>query len=113
MTPSNRDDLLYRLSQTISSNLDLEELLEGVMNEAVKATIAERGFIMLSEPIPVDSIPKRLYFAPRGIDQAAIENPDFQYSMSIIDQVLQSGNPILTSNAQSLSHFSQGQNLLF
>ena len=56
--------LLYRLSQTFSSSLDLDEVLNRVMDEVILATRAERGFVMLGE---ADG---RLVFrVARGMDQ--------------------------------------------
>jgi GAF domain-containing protein len=41
--------LLYRLSQTFNSSLDLDEVLNRVMDEVIAITQAERGFVMLPE----------------------------------------------------------------
>ncbi len=45
--------LLYRLSQTFNSSLDLAEVLNRVMDEVIAATHAERGFVMLREPFVI------------------------------------------------------------
>ena len=42
-----RLDLLYRLSQTFNSSLDLDQVLNTVMDEVIAAVKAERGFVML------------------------------------------------------------------
>lgn len=46
---SDRLTLLYRLSQTFNSSLDLDEVLKRVMDEVIAVTGAERGFVALLE----------------------------------------------------------------
>ena len=43
----SRLELLYRISQTINSSLDLDVVMESLMDEVILATHAERGFLML------------------------------------------------------------------
>jgi phosphoserine phosphatase RsbU/P len=90
-----RLDLLYRISQTINSSLDLTTVLDTLIDEIIQATRAERGFLMLYDA------EKRLVFkTARGMDQSTIEESDFKISRSIVDRVAQEGIPLLTSNAQ-------------
>lgn len=93
---SDRLALLYRLSQTFSSSLDLDEVLNRVMDEVIAVTRAERGFVMLCE---ADG---RLVFrVARGMDRETIDEPQFQVSRGVVEQVAREGQPILTSDAQS------------
>ncbi len=87
--------LLYRLSQTFNSSLDLGDVLNQVVDEVIAAMRAERGFVMLLEP---DG--KLTFRAARGIDQQTIQEPGFQVSRGVIEQVADLGKPILTSDAQ-------------
>ncbi|MEE9616057.1 MAG: GAF domain-containing SpoIIE family protein phosphatase [Anaerolineae bacterium] len=99
--------LLYRLSQTFSSSLDLDEVLNRVMDEVIAVTRAERGFVMLHE---VDG---RLVFrAARGMDQNTIDDPQFQVSRSVVERVAREGQPVLTSDAQSDDRFSMRQSVM-
>ena len=41
--------LLYRVSQTFNSSLDLDTVLNRVMDEVIALTSAERGFVMLRD----------------------------------------------------------------
>ena len=98
---SDRLALLYRLSQTFNSSLDLNEVLNRVMDEVISATRAERGFVMLHE---ADG---RLVFrVARGMDQETIDDPQFQISRSVVERVARQGQPILTSDAQRDDRFS-------
>jgi len=87
--------LLYRLSQTFNSSLDLSQVLNQVIDEVIAATRAERGFVMLSEP---DG--KLVFRAARGIDQQTIAEPGFQVSRGVVERVASKGQPMLTSDAQ-------------
>jgi sigma-B regulation protein RsbU (phosphoserine phosphatase) len=99
--------LLYRLSQTFNSSLDLDEVLNRVMDEVIATTRAERGFVMLREA------DKRLVFrVARGLDQETIEEPQFQVSRSVVERVAREGEPILTSDAQADDRFSMRQSVL-
>ncbi len=96
MQPSgDRLALLYRVSQTFNSSLELDQVLTSVMDEVIAATHAERGFIMLS-----DGGGQLAFRAARGLDQQTIETPEFQVSRSVVERVTREGRPLLTSNAQ-------------
>jgi sigma-B regulation protein RsbU (phosphoserine phosphatase) len=88
--------LLYRISQTFNSTLDLDEVLNRVMDEVIAATRAERGFLVLRRPD--DSL---VFQAARGLDSQRIETPEFQVSRGIVEKVARGGQPMLTSDAQS------------
>src|SRR5574342_544931 len=65
--------LLYRISQTLNSSLNLDEVLDSVMDEVIAATHAERGFLVLRGA--EGSLDFR---AARGLDHSRIEAPEFQ-----------------------------------
>jgi len=46
---SSRLDLLYRISQTLNSSLELDVVMESLMDEVISVMNAERGFLMLYE----------------------------------------------------------------
>ena len=99
--------LLYRLSQTFNSSLNLDEVLNRVMDEVIAATRAERGFVMLHE---ADG---RLVFrVARGMDQNTIDDPQFQISRSVVERVAREGQPVLTSDAQSDDRFSMRRSVM-
>lgn len=96
MSPTeDRLALLYRISQTFSSSLDLGEVLTRVMDEVIVTTRAERGFVMLRQP---DGSFR--FAAARGMDLQTIDAPEFQVSRGIVDRVAAEGKPLLTSDAQ-------------
>jgi sigma-B regulation protein RsbU (phosphoserine phosphatase) len=87
--------LLYRVSQTFNSSLDLDEVLNCVIDEVIAAVRAERGFLMLR-----NAAGDLVFRAARGIDQQTIDKPEFQISRGVVERVAQEGRPLLTSNAQ-------------
>ena len=108
-TPRTRTrlDLLYRLSQTFNSSLDLYEVLNRVMDEVIASVKAERGFVMLINP---DGSLR--FTVARGIDHQIINDPEFQVSRSIVERVAREVKPVLTSDAQSDKRFSMRQSVM-
>ena len=98
--------LLYHLSQTFNSSLDLDEVLNRVMDEVIVVTHAERGFVMLH-----DAQGELIFRAARGMDQNTIREPVFQVSLSIVHSVARDGQPVLTSDAQLDPRFSMRQSV--
>lgn len=105
--PAERLELLYQLSRVFNSSLDLEEVLNLVMDEVILTTNAERGFLVLQE-----GESKLEFWAARGIDQNTIAQPEFQISFGVVQDVLQSGEAVLTSDAQRDGRFSGRQSVV-
>ncbi|OGO36320.1 MAG: hypothetical protein A2W35_03145 [Chloroflexi bacterium RBG_16_57_11] len=103
---SERLTLLYQLSQTFNSSLDLDEVLNRVMDEVIVATRAERGFLML-----FDDLGELAFRAARGMDQNTIQEPMFQISLSVVHGVARQGQPVLTGDAQVDPRFSMRQSV--
>ena len=93
---AERLDLLYRISQTFNSSLDLTEVLNRVMDEVIAAVHAERGFLMLR-----DADGTLVFCAARGLDRQTIEAPEFQVSRGVVERVASEGQSRLTRDAQS------------
>ena len=103
----DRLSLLYRLSQTFNSSLDLDEVLRRVMDEVIAVTRAERGFLMLR-----DADDQLAFRAARGMDQQTIGAPEFQISRSVVEDVAQEGKPRLTNDAQSDAWLQKRQSVV-
>jgi len=100
--PGERLDLLYRLSQTFNSSLDLDQVLNLVMDEVIAATHAERGFVVLRE-----SDGGLAFRAARGMDRETIDDPGFQISRGVVEWVAEEGQPVLTRDAQAHGQFGE------
>lgn len=88
---------LYEITRKLNSSLDLKEVLDYVMDRVIDVTGAERGFLMLrhEETGILD------FRVARGINQTDLDKPRFQVSKTVVDRVVQSGQPLLTDNAQA------------
>lgn len=93
---TDRLSLLYHVSQSFNSSLDLDLVLNRVMDQVVELMRAERGFVMLLEE---DGAP--VFRVARGMDHQTIEDPEFQISRGVVERVAREGEPLLTSNAQT------------
>jgi sigma-B regulation protein RsbU (phosphoserine phosphatase) len=103
---SERLALLYYLSQTFNSSLDLDDVLNKVIDEIISVLHAERGFVVLCERGN-----ELVFRAARGMGHTTIDDPQLQISRGIVNQAIQDGKPVLTSNAQMDSRFSGRQSV--
>lgn len=103
---TERLGLLVQLSQAFNSSLDLDQVLNTVIDAIISAMHAERGFVVLRGPGGVLE-----FRAARGINQTTINDPQFEISRGVIDQVIREGKPVLTSNAQMDSRFMNRQSV--
>ena len=104
---TDRLALLYRVSQTFNSSLDLNEVLNRVIDEVIAAMRAERGFLMLREADGTLA-----FRAARGLEQRTIDEPEFQVSRGVVERVAQEGRSLLTSNAQSDARLSARESVV-
>lgn len=99
--------LLYHLSQTFNSSLDLDEVLERVMDEVIAAIGAERGFVALR-----NEAGKLDFRTARGMEHTTIDHPEFQISRGVVEKVAQGGEAVLTSDAQRDDRFSDRRSVM-
>jgi hypothetical protein len=90
-------ETLYQIAQILNSTLEFDELLRLVMDQAIKFTDSERGFIVL-----VDPKTGRLEFTIARDKQArTIGEGAFEYniSRSSVDNVVKTSKPMLSDNS--------------
>ncbi len=104
---AERLDTLYEINQAINSSLELDVVMEAVMDKVIEVTNAQRGFLMLSD----DDGQLRVEVA-RGLNKEDLDKPDFQYSTTIVREVVETGQPLLTSNAEHDPRFKAGQSIV-
>jgi PAS domain S-box-containing protein len=92
----------------INSTLDPDEVLEQVMDTVIKLTGAERGYLLLRNP---DSNEIDNFAVARGIDQEEVGQGDLTVSKTVVRQVAESGEPILTDNAQEDARLKEGASI--
>lgn len=93
---------LYEVSSQLGKSLDLGEVLNQVMDSIIQLTGAERGFLMLYDA-EKGSLQTR---AARNFDQETIEADAINISHTVIERAIETGEGILSSNAQEDDRFS-------
>jgi PAS domain S-box-containing protein len=91
---------LTTTTQAVNSSLELDEVLQLVMDTIVRLTETERGFLMLR-----DLQGKMITHVARNWEQESINPNEFAISRTIIQRVIDSGEPVLTTNAQEDPRF--------
>ncbi|MCE9625003.1 MAG: sigma 54-interacting transcriptional regulator [Deltaproteobacteria bacterium] len=89
------------VSRQVSGKTDLGEILVRVMDAAIEFTGAERGFLLLKDDsVPGGPIPGFEIKSARGLNQEALDKEGFELSLSAVRMAVESGEPLLTDNAQ-------------
>lgn len=91
---------LASTTQAVNSSLELDEVLQLVMDTIVRLTGAERGFLMLRDPQG-----ELITHIARNWEQESINPNESAISRTIIQRVIDSGEPVLTTNAQEDPRF--------
>jgi putative nucleotidyltransferase with HDIG domain len=91
---------LMGVGRAINSALGLNRVLEEVMDTLIELMRAERGFLMLR--MPDAELEVRI---ARGLAHVNLEEDAFKVSRTIVRRVAESGEPILTTNAQADPRF--------
>lgn len=86
---------LAEIGQVVNSSLDLDEVLRIVMDTIVRLTKAERGFLMLR-----DENGQMVSRTARNWEQESINSSESAVSRTVIQKVIDSGEAIVTTNAQ-------------
>ncbi|MBS2039734.1 GAF domain-containing protein, partial [bacterium] len=101
---SNLLRLLLEVGRYFNSSLEFPEVVKMVMDKVIEVLKAERGCIFL---LNEQGEPKMV--GARGMDRTVIETEDFSFSRSIVRQVIETREPILSSNAMADGRFSSIQ----
>ncbi len=100
--------VLYRVSQALGTSLNLNEVLNQAMDAVIGLTGAERGFVVL-----VDAQTGELELrAARNLEQKTLDDEALQVSRTVIQAVIESGEGVLTTNAQSDPRFAGQESVM-
>jgi putative nucleotidyltransferase with HDIG domain len=97
----NQMSSVMGVGQVINSSLGLKQVLEEVMDRLVHLMQAERGFLMLKDPQG-----ELVTQTARGMEKDSVQEV-YTVSRTIIRSVIETGRPILTTNAQSDPRFER------
>jgi len=98
---------LADIGQVVNSTLELDSVLQIVMDTIVRLTRAERGFLMLRDE--QNELTTRI---ARNWEQESINPNDFAISRTIMQKVVEAGEPILTTNAQEDPRFGTQESVI-
>lgn len=96
-------ELLVRASRIISSSLDLQQVLDTLMDQAVEVLGAERGLILIQAPGSGQLMPR----SARSLDVETIVSDGFRFSRGVVDEVIRTGRPLVTSDALEDERFRE------
>jgi len=104
-----RDNLLALagISQIVNSSLQLDDVLRIVMDTIVRLTGAERGFLMLK-----DRQGKLAIHIARNWEQETLDASESAISRSVVNRVIDEGQPVLTTNAQQDPRFDSQESVI-
>ena len=93
---------LVGVGSAINSSKGLERVLNEVMDSVIALMRAERGFLVLRED-DGEFKPQ----AARDMDHVSLEGDTFSVSKTIVRRVAETGEPVLTTNAQEDPRFEK------
>jgi len=101
-------EALYEISQRINTLQEIDPLLNQIMDIAMEALAAERGFILLrSDSAPVEFSAR----VARNISDQAIADIT-QISTSVVNRVIHQGKPVLSYDAQEDERFRGAESVV-
>ena len=92
---------LADVGQVINSSLEIDEVLRIVMDNIVRLTKAERGFLMLR-----DEKGEMAIRMGRNWEMESINASEVNVSKTVVQKVIETGEAIVTTNAQEDQRFS-------
>ena len=98
---------LANIGQVVNSSLEHDEVLRIVMDNIVRLTRAERGFLMLR-----NEKGEMVTQVARNWEQESIKSSEAATSRTIVQRVIESGEPIVTTNAQEDQRFSGQESIM-
>ncbi len=98
---------LANIGQVVNSSLEHDEVLRIVMDNIVRLTRAERGFLMLR-----NEKGEMVTQVARNWEQESIKSSEAATSRTIVQRVIESGEPVITTNAQEDQRFSGQESIM-
>lgn len=101
---------LAGIGQVVNSTLEVDEVLQIVMDTIVRLTEAERGFLMLRDEHSQDG--EMVIRIARNWEQESINQNEFAISRTVVGRVIDSGEAVLTTNAQEDPRFGGHESII-
>ena len=105
---------LFEFSEKLMTMKDIDQLLETMLDTVIDVTGAEKGLILLLEDAgSADGPPaKPVIRAARNVTREAITDTTGAISDSIVRRVLDTGRPVIVSDALTDSQFGSSESVL-
>lgn len=97
---------LYEITAVMNSSLEFDEALDNIMRSVMDVMKAQRGFLMVADQ---ETSELRVLIV-RGVDGETLEKEG--YSTTIVNEVVRTGETLLTNNAQFDTRFQAGQSII-
>ncbi len=95
---------LATTTELVNSSLDLDKVLEEVIERVIQLTDAERGYIMLRDPVTGD-------LEPRVIRKLE-DDKEFIVSKTVVSRVVERGETVITTNAMEDERFKSENSIV-
>lgn len=105
---SARLEMLYRVSQSISASLELEEVFNRVMDAVIELTGAEHGYILLLDP----DTQQIEVAAARALAGADLAEADAAFSRTVLRTVVEQDAGLLTTDARVDPRFAGQESVI-
>jgi adenylate cyclase len=102
-----RDHLLYELARDLSSSLELDVVLGKVMDRVITLMKASRGFIVLVDPV-TNTMSVKMSSGEADPEKIGL----FLGSKTVIEQVVQTGQAVVTTDASLDDRFKGQQSVI-
>ncbi|HYO89204.1 MAG TPA: GAF domain-containing protein, partial [Candidatus Limnocylindrales bacterium] len=99
---------LAQTTAVINSTLEPDAVLNQVMDTVIQLTGAERGYILLRNP----ATSELEFQVARGIDREQLARDDFKVSQTIVQEVVTTGQPVMTDNAGQDPRYDQHESIV-
>lgn len=100
---------LYRVTRTLGTSLEVDEVLAQVIDAVIDLTGAERGLLVLAETDPSDWTLR----IARNFDQEKLADWEREVSSTIIRTAIDTRTSIVTADALNDPRFSTSQSVIF
>ncbi len=101
---------LAGIGEVVNSTLEVDEVLQIVMDTIVRLTGAERGFLMLRDEHSTSG--EMVIRIARNWEQESINQNEFAISRTVVQRVIDSGEAVLTTNAQEDPRFGGHESII-
>ena len=94
---------LAEIGQVVNSSLDLKTVLNEVMDTIIRLTGAQRAFLMMRDDLSGQMETR----VARNWERMSLDTDELEISDTIVEQVVSSGEAVLTTNAQTDPRFGK------